>query len=141
MDAPDLARDPLARRARRRPVEVAVRFAGRAGTLATGEGEVRYDQGDAIVTGAANDCWPVPRARFLATYEAVDPTRAGEPGTYRKRPALVHARRMSGPFAVTLSGGRGVLRGDTGDWLVEYAPGDLAVVGGAIFASTYELLD
>lgn len=141
MEAPDLARDPAARRARKRPVEVAVRFAERAGTLATGEGDVRYEQGDAIVTGAAGDCWPVPRERFLATYDAVGPTHAGDSGAYRKRAALVHARRMSGPFAVTLSADRGVLRGGAGDWLVQYSPGDLAVVDAAIFASTYELLD
>jgi hypothetical protein len=48
---------------------------------------------------------------------------------------------MSAPFEVTLSDGRGTLRGNAGDWLVEYAPGDLAVVDAPIFAATYELLD
>jgi hypothetical protein len=141
VDAPDLAHDPVARRARKRPVKVDVRFAAAPGVLATGEGDVRYDAGDAIVTGAAGDTWPVPRARFVATYDAVPPTPGGAAGTYRKRVAVVHARRMDAPFAVTLSDGRGTLSGAAGDWLVEYAPGDLAVVDGAIFATTYELVD
>jgi hypothetical protein len=141
MDAPDLSGDPAARRARKRPVTVQVRFAAAPGTQRTVEGDVRYQYGDAIVTGAANDTWPVPRARFLATYDPVAPTREGESGVYRKRVALVRARRMDAPFEVELSDGRGTLSGGAGDWLVEYAPGDLAVVDGAIFASTYELLD
>ena len=141
MDAPDLAHDRFARRARKRPVQVDVRFAAAPGVLATGEGDVRYDNGDAIVTGAAGDAWPVPRARFLATYDPIPPTRAGEAGGYRKRAALVRARCMDAPFSVTLSDGRGTLSGGAGDWLVEYAPGDLAVVERAIFEATYELLD
>jgi len=141
MDPPYLAHDPGARRARKRPVQVDVRFAAGPGVLATAEGDVRYQGGDAIVTGKAGDTWPVPRARFLATYDAVPPTRSGEPGTYRKRVALVRARRMDAPFTVELSEGRGALSGGPGDWLVEYAPGDLAVVDAAIFASTYELID
>jgi hypothetical protein len=141
MDATDLAHDPLARRARKRPVAVAVRFAAAPGTLATSEGDVRYDAGDALVTGSAGDRWPVPRTRFLETYEPLAPTRPGDDGGYRKRVALVRARRMEAAFAVTLSGGRGTLRGEAGDWLVQYAPGDVAVVDAAIFAATYELLD
>jgi hypothetical protein len=35
---------------------------------------------------------------------------------------------------------RGTLRGDAGDWLVQYAPDDVAVVAQAIFATTYALL-
>jgi len=141
MDIPDLAHDPVARRARKRPVAVAVQFASTPGTLPTPEGDVRYDAGDALVSGKAGDRWPVPRARFLATYDPIAPTASGQDGAYRKRVALVHARRMEQPFAVTLSDDRGTLRGEAGDWLVQYAPGDLAVVDGAIFGQTYELLD
>ena len=141
MDVPDLAHDPVAQRARRRPVAVTASFARAPGVLPTAEGDVHYGAGDAIVTGKAGDRWPVPRARFLDTYEAIAPTIAPHDGAYRKRPALVRARRMDAPFAVTLSQARGTLRGDAGDWLVQYAPGDLAVVDGAIFAQTYELLD
>ena len=141
MDSQDLALDPRAWRARKRPVAVAVHFASAPGVLPTSEGDVRYAAGDALVTGNAGDRWPVPRARFLATYEPIAPTAAPGDGAYRKRVALVHARRMDAPFAVTLSGERGTLRGGAGDWLVQYAPGDVAVIDDAIFAQTYELLD
>jgi len=141
MNAPDLAHDPMARRARKRPVVVAVCFAHAPGVLATVEGDVRYAAGDALVTGRAGDRWPVPRARFLETYDPVAPTAPGDDGSYRKRVALVYARRMHAPFSVSLSDARGSLRGEAGDWLVEYAPGDLAVVGDDIFGQTYELLD
>jgi hypothetical protein len=137
----DLATDPAARRARKRPVEVTVQFAASPGVLSTREGDVRYAVGDALLTGAAGERWPVPRAHFDAAYEPVAPTRGGCDGTYRKRPALVLAKRMSETFAVDLSDARGTLRGGAGDWIVQYAPGDWAVVAGPIFAATYELLD
>ena len=137
----DLAQDPSARRARKRPVEVRVEFAPSAGTLRTHEGDVRYRAGDALVSGALADRWPVPRATFDASYLPVPPTRAGEGGIYRKQARDVLVRRMDGPFSVTLGDGRGDLAGAAGDWLVQYAPGDLAIVAGAIFGDTYELLD
>jgi hypothetical protein len=137
----DLAADPAARRARKRPVSVSVQFAAREGTLATREGDVRYAAGDALLTGLAGDRWPVPRARFDATYDPVPPTRPGFWGVYRKRPIEVRAKRMDAPFAVELSAGRGTLRGNAGDWLVQYAPDDVAVVADAIFAATYELTE
>jgi hypothetical protein len=136
----DLEADPSARRARKRPLAVSVQFAAAPGTLATREGDVRYEAGDALVEAQAGDRWPVPRARFEASYEPVAPTRAGMRGVYRKRAADVRVKQMSAPFAIELSGARGTLRGKAGDWLVQYAPDDLAVVAQAIFATTYELL-
>jgi hypothetical protein len=137
----DLARDPRARRARKRGVGVSVAFAPAPGVLPTREGDVRYATGDALVTGADGDRWPVPRAHFDLRYEPVPPTRAGEAGTYRARPRDVWAKSMHAPFIVTLGSGRGTLKGAAGDWLVQYAPGDCAVVGQAMFAATYELVD
>ena len=136
----DLAHDVRARRARKRPVIVTAAFAAAPGQLATREGTVRYQAGDALVCGAAGDQWPVPRARFDAIYEPLPPLAAGAPGRYRKRPDTVFARRMDAPFEVTLPGRRGTLGGEAGDWLVQYGPGDFAVVGGEIFAQTYELI-
>jgi len=137
----DLAHEPAARTARKTPVPVEVEFAVSAGTLATAEGPVAYDSGDALLTGPAGERWPVPRTRFLRDYEVVDGSRAGGPGRYRKRPGEVRALRMNAPFTVTLPDGRGTLAGDAGDWLVQYAPGDQAVVAASIFAATYELVD
>jgi hypothetical protein len=140
VSAVDLDADPAARRARKRPVPVSVQFAAKHGTLATREGDVRYEAGDALLTGEAGDRWPMPRARFEAAYEPVPPTRAGMWGVYRKRPIEVLAKQMPALFAIDLSDGRGTLRGSAGDWLVQYAPDDVAVVANAIFAATYELL-
>ena len=138
---PDLATDHAARRARKRAVDVDVHFASAAGALMTREGEVRYAAGDALLTGADGDRWPVSRAYFDGAYEPLAPLRAGSDGRYRKRPVVVLAKQMGAPFAIALSDGCGTLRGSRGDWLVQYAPGDCAVVAQAIFAATYELLD
>ena len=137
----DLAHDRDARRARKRGVSVAVVFAAAPGELLTREGKVRYAAGDALVTGPGGDRWPVPRAHLDLRYEPVAPTRAGTDGTYRARPGDVWAKRMDVPFTVPLSGGRGALAGAAGDWLVQYAAGDCAVVAAQVFAATYELVD
>jgi hypothetical protein len=137
----DISADPAARRAQKCPVEVAVEFAATVGTLATREGPVPYRRGDALLTGIEGERWPVTRRTFDASYEALAPLRPGKPGRYRKHPLVVWAKPMREPFTVTRDQGRGVLRGEAGDWLVQYAPGDQGVVGAALFAQTYELLD
>jgi hypothetical protein len=141
MNGPDLRADRDARRARKRPIPVQVEFAPDSGTLQTREGPVAYARGDALLTGSERERWPVPRASFDASYEPVAPTRHGKPGPYRKRPLIVWAKPMAQPFAVTLHDDRGTLRGEPGDWLVQYAPDDLSVVSGSVFSDTYELLD
>jgi len=139
--AVDLRLDPAAHRARKLPNALTVEFARQGGTLSTREGPVTYAPGDALLTGSAGERWPVPRAAFDASYEPVAPLRPGKPGCYRKRPLIVWAKQMRDRFELSLGSGRGELRGEAGDWLVQYAPGDCGVVGGALFAQTYELLD
>ena len=139
--APDLETDHAARRARKRAIDVEVQFAAAPGVLTTREGDVRYATGDALLTAAAGDRWPVSRAYFDAAYEPIAPLHAGADGRYRKRPVVVLAKQMSAPFTIALPDGRGTLRGRRGDWLVQYAPGDCAVVAQGIFAATYDLLD
>jgi PGDYG protein len=141
MTTVDLREDRAARRARKLAIAMLVEFAAIAGTLVTREGPVQYAQGDALLTGTEGERWPVPRQRFDATYEPVAPLRPGKPGTYRKRPQVVWAKSMHQTFAVELDGGRGTLQGSAGDWLLQYAPGDLSVVSASVFAKTYELLD
>lgn len=141
LPATDLSSDPDAQRARKRPVDVRVAFARDDGTLQTREGSVQYAKDDAIATGVAGERWPIARRVFDASYDAVPPTRPGEDGVYRKRPRQVLARCMNRAFDVELPGGRGRLEGHAGDWLVQYEPGDLAVVAAAIFRETYELLE
>ena len=76
--------------------------------------------------------WPVPRGTFDISYAPVAPNRAGKPGPYRKRPHVVWAKPMTDTFDVTLDGDRGTLRGERGDWLVQYAPSDLSVVSARV---------
>lgn len=141
MTSVDLREDRTARRARKLALEMQVEFAPAHGTLVTREGPVTYVSGDALLTGIEGERWPVPRQRFDETYEPIAPLRPGKPGAYRKRPQVVWAKPMRETFTVELGDGRGTLRGNAGDWLLQYAPGDLSVVSTTVFAKTYELLD
>ena len=137
----DLSADRSAKRARDYPVVVTVEFAAADGILTTREGPVQYRRGDALLTGIEGERWSVTRKTFDDSYETVPPLRPGKPGQYRKCPCVVWAKSMREPFTVTLDQGRGVLRGEAGDWLVQYAPGHQSVVAAAVFAQAYELLD
>lgn len=132
----DLAADADATRWCKRAQAVQVAFAPAAGTLDTLEGPVRYQGGDALMTGAAGDRWPVRRTVFDARYTPAEGTVAGSDGVYVKLPLPVLARRVDSAFAVRLADGQ-VLQGQPGDWLVQYGPGDQAIVADAIFRATY----
>ena len=134
------ASQPGACKVRKRPVRVQIRFARTDGVMPTLEGEVRYAVGDALATGQLGDEWPIPRARFLSTYEPDGDFPIGQDGTYRKRPLEVWALQLTAPRAVALSGGRGVLNGNPGDWLVEFSSDDFGIVNAAVFAETYEVV-
>jgi len=55
---------------------------------------------------------------------------------FRKRPAIINAMQMNVPFEVeTLEG---MMRGDSGDWLVEDIAGDLYPCKDSIFQTMYE---
>jgi len=127
-------------RARKRPVTLQVRFAREPGVCKTQEGPVRYEAGDAILTGIHGETWPVPKEKFGQLYEPAAGTVAGEDGMYRKRPDEVWALQVREPFEVVLSGDRGTLQGKPGDWLVQYAPGDCAVVADDVFRKTCEVI-
>ena len=141
MTSPDLTEDRAAYRARKRAVAIQVEFAEIDGTLPTQEGPVNYSTGDALLTDIDGACRPVARDTFDIDYAPVAPTRPGKPGRYRKRARVVWAKPMTDAFDVTLERDRGNLRGQPGDWLVQYAPSDFSVVGAGVFAQTYELLD
>lgn len=133
----DLRADPAAVSAHRLPVERDAQFARAAGVVSTAEGPVRHAAGAAILSDASGRRWPVERAVFEAHYEPVPPTRMGAPGRYRHRTDTVLARRMTQPFSVRLPGGRGVLAGAAGDWLVQYGPREHGVVAARAFAESY----
>jgi hypothetical protein len=141
MTYPDLSEDRAALRARKRAVAVQVELADIDGTLPTQEGAVNYSTGDALLTDIDGQRWPVARDTFDINYAPIAPTRPGKRGRYRKRARVVWAKPMTDAFDVTLDHERGTLRGQPGDWLVQYAPSDFSVVSAGAFAQSYELLD
>jgi hypothetical protein len=136
-----LAGSPGARRARKIPVLVRVTFATTSGQCQTLEGSVQYAAGDALVEGEKADRWPVERDVFSKNYAAEAPTVPMQEGLYRRVASEVMVLQLTEPSEVPLSRGRGILEGKSGDWLVEYGPGNFAIVSQAIFAATYELFD
>jgi hypothetical protein len=140
MNPVDISLEPDAFRAARRLYQVKVEFAEQPGTLATLEGEVGYHAGDALLTGQEGERWPVARDQFFATYKAAAPTRFGTAGTYRRREGTVWAWRADRMLDVVLSDGRGTLRASTGDLLVQFDSGDIAVMPEHIFRRSYRPL-
>ena len=132
----DLRTDPLAATYINREI-VQVQFAVDSGELTSREGPNRYAAGDAIITGATGDRWSVSRARFEARYQALAPTSMGQNGAYINQPIPVLARQMPAPFRMARSAGGDLLRGNPGDWLLQYAPGDYGVVEQGRFAQVY----
>jgi len=136
----DLTTDPAASRYVKTEI-VTVTFAREAGELASLEGPNRYQAGDALITGSTGSRWSVSRRRFEEKYEALPPTAAGEDGRYAARPIPVLAKQYAEPFTATRSAGGDVLRGDAGDWLLQYGPGDFGVAAHRRFARIYKAVD
>ncbi len=136
---PNLAVDPAAVWVAKDEV-VTVEFAGAAGALESAVGLNRYSKGDALLTGSTGDRWCVSRDRFDAKYRPEPSTEQGDAGQYRNHPVRLRARRMSTPFTIERSAGGDVLQGNSGDWLMQYAPGDYGVVAAARFDRVYRVL-
>jgi len=126
--------------ARKLPREVDVQFTSTACTVQTQEGVVHARPGDAIVTGTAGERWRVSRGHFAEKYRAVSPTIEGHAGRYVSLPNSIVAVPMTTTFEVLLADGVSRLRGQPGDWLVDYGDGSLGIVSPAIFAQTYEIV-
>src|ERR1700753_3238955 len=122
LNNPDLTTDPAARSAIKDET-VTVEFATEPGQLVSAVGVNHYRPGDALVTGSTGDRWCVSRDRFDVKYVPEPPTTRGGPGVYRNRPVPVLVKRMSEPFSVARSAGGDALKGNAGDWLLQYAPG------------------
>ena len=136
----NLAKDPRAVRAIKRPVPVQVRFAEADGCCQTREGPVAYRAGDAILRGIEDETWPISRVRFDATYDPIPPFRPGEPGSYVRRPSPVLALQLEKLMQVRVGWRGDPLKGEPGDWLVEYAPDDHAIVARSVFEKSYRIL-
>ena len=118
---------------------VSVEFAAAPGMLKSAVGSNRYAAGDALLTGSTGDRWCVSRDRFDEKYQPEAPTLRGQQGRYRNCPLPVLAKRMAVAFTVVRSPGGDLLRGNAGDWLVQYAPGDHGVVAAGRFDSVYRV--
>ena len=136
----DLSRDTAAGRFIKTEI-VQVTFDSQAGELVSLEGPNKYQVGDAIITGCTGDRWSVDRHRFDAKYQAVAPTIDGQNGDYTAKPMPVLAKQINEPFTAARSAGRDVLRGEAGDWLMQYGPGDYGVCGKSRFERVYKKVD
>ena len=136
----DLEQDPAASRYLKTEV-VQVVFALAPGELISLEGPNQYQVGDAIITGCTGDRWSVDRYRFDAKYQAVAPTVDGQDGAYTAKPVPVLAKQINEPFTAARSAGRDVLKGEAGDWLMQYGPGDFGVCGKSRFERVYKRAD
>lgn len=133
----DLATDPLAARYVKTEIVIAT-FALQEGELVSLEGPNRYKSGDALITGSTGSRWSVSRDRFDMKYEAVPPTPLGEDGSYQARPIPVLAKQIPEPFTAARSTGGDLLRGNAGDWILQYAPGDFGIAEQARFKQVYK---
>ncbi len=136
----DLATDPAAARYVKSEM-VTVAFALESGELISLEGPNRYLAGDALITGSTGSRWCVSRDRFDAKYEPVTPSEAGRDGRYAARPIPVLAKQMAEPFTAARTTGGDVLRGNAGDWLLQYGPDDYGIAEQRRFAAIYRKVD
>jgi hypothetical protein len=122
------------------PIRRQVKFAFKEGVCATIEGPVRYQKGDALVTGENQESWPISFDRFSKTYKPIGLHAMGQDGEYCKIPKQAIALRLSTSRTIALSEGRGALTGKAGDWLVDYGDGDLSIVAADLFSNYYETI-
>jgi hypothetical protein len=135
----DLRSDPLARGYEKRET-VEVEFATVDGALLSKVGPNHYRCGDALVSGADGDRWCVARDRFDRAYAALGPTVSGADGRYQNVPRPVLARQIPDAFRCQRNISGDWLNGNAGDWLLQYAPGDLGIASAQRFARVYRSL-
>ena len=116
---------------------VGVQFATESGVVESREGPNHYAAGDALITGSTGDCWSVIRQRFEARYAAIAPCVMGADGAYVARAMAVLARQVNESFSVPRKAGGDLLIGAAGDWLLQYAPGDVGLIEDARFKQVY----
>ena len=131
---------PSSRRAKSKPVSRLIKFAHSPGLLETAEGPVLYRKGDAIVKGDHDEVWPVNRDYLTNYYTPSEGLEFGSDGIYEKASQIVNVLQISESTRIDLQGCKGILTGASGDWIVEYSSGDLAVVSRAQFEKLYELI-
>lgn len=135
----DLRNEPQARSYLKQEI-VQVNFAKCIGAIHSREGLNHYVVGDALIIGSTGDHWSVARDRFDAKYLPAEGTEFGHDGAYRNKPLPVLAIQQTQAFSIERSAGGDVIRGEAGDWLMQYAPGDHGIVENAKFQRVYRLV-
>lgn len=138
--AKGIANWPGVRAVKSRPLEREVEFAKENGICETLEGPVGYRAGDAIVTGAESEKWPVAREVFEKLYVKKTSEKQTDARRYLKVVRQALAIKLTAKRTIALLNGRGVLRGEKGDWVVDYGNGDLSIVNSTLFEHYYELV-
>jgi len=116
----------------KKDIPLQYRIAAQPETIETLEGPVEAPAGAYIMTGTKGENWPIPADKFEETYDIIDDSTAA------KKPIPVLGKNMKEDFFVTVSWSPDKLKGNPGDWLVQYGPGDYGVVEAGIFDETYE---
>ena len=132
----DLRGDSRARQYVKQEV-VRVHFADEVGAIESREGPNHYAIGDALITGSTGDHWSVSRDRFDAKYVPLAGVTHGHDGEYQNKRVPVLAVQQAQAFAVERTAGGDVIHGQSGDWLMQYAPGDHGIVENAKFQKVY----
>lgn len=118
---------------------VTVRFATKPGVVMSSVGPNQYSAQDALITGSNGDQWAVTPDRFRQRYAPISGLQMGQDGDYRNIPVAIKAKQMPTAFSVHRSAGADILRGQAGDWLVQYSPIDYGIVDQQRFAAVYQL--
>lgn len=117
---------------RKKPLTLRFRFATETEVIETLEGPVTAHAGDAVLTGVRGEAWPISAEKFCQKYEVM------ADGQCVPRGNVVDAQQMLEPFVVRVGWANEPLKGQPGDYLLTYGPGDFGVVERAIFEETYE---
>lgn len=132
---PELENDPESFSCFKKAIPLRFRIAHEPEVVQTKEGPVSANAGDYIMTGTEGENWPIPSSQF--NYDIL--TQDGDIGTASKKKIIVYAKEMSESFEVKVSWSPSTLKGNSGDYLVQYGPGDYGIVNKDIFQKTYEI--
>lgn len=124
-----------------RYIQRRVVFAKGAEIIETPEGPVRCQAGDAIVSDGPTHKWPIRIELFRNTYIPAQGTIYGTDGIYEKHQRNALALKVEDSTRIDMADDLGVLRGEPGDWIIDYGDGDLAIVTQDMFERLYEVIE
>ena len=116
----------------KKPILIRFQKSSKDCLIRTLEGYVFCNKNDIIITGIMNEQYPLPAKEFLKNYKIINHYQAS------KRLKVVNCLEMHNKFKVKVSWGESVLKGEKGDYLIEYNKNDFGIVQKNIFEKTYE---